>query len=301
MKKVHTRMRKLLSMVLTVCLLVTALAVPALAKDNDYSDIISIYVIEGLDKKANTYAFAYMYGSPKNDPSENYAFVLKGNYRGFLLDLVSGDKVDQMSKTAISVSRMDVNNFNEFLLASGFDDDMILIPKKPAIINDLKKALTEHKTALRTTNTLYLNPDVLNLAKQSGDSNFRIHCDNVEKKSVDVRLTVTPSKTTKGIITVAMLDNPDVIKRYANTYSNKFVAIDFFQEGSFGTIVDVAAKVDLTGLDTSSLDFYSYNMLTNKQRKIENPNYTIDEKGYLHFSTDLGGTIMITDKPLTKK
>lgn len=297
----NVKMHQLFSVILTVCLLIIALAVPAFAEDKGYSDVFRVYYLEGLDKNVNTSALAYMFGSPKNDSSQNYALVLKGNNRDILMDFMSGDKVDQMSKTAISSSQVDINNLNEFLLANGADDDMLLTATRPMIIDDLKKAIAEQKSTLTTTDGFFLSPDALRIAKQSGGSTFRIHCDNVAGKSVVVRVTVTPSKTTKGVITVAQLGNPNVSKKYSKAYTNQFAVIDFLQEGSFGTTVDVAAKADLTGLDTSNLIFYSYNMLTNKQVQIENPNYSIDEKGYLHFSTTIGGSIVITDKPLTKR
>ena len=85
---------------------------------------------------------------------------------------------------------------------------------------------------------------------------------------------------------------------FGRFFTNNIVVVSFEHQGAFGTYIRIAARVDLTNLNTESLVFYAYNRETNTYRLIEAPNYRIDAHGYLHFSTPFGGDIIITDRPL---
>ena len=63
--------------------------------------------------------------------------------------------------------------------------------------------------------------------------------------------------------------------------------------------IDAAVKVDMSKLNTNNLMFYSYNPATNRYTPIVNPNASVDANGFLHFTTSLGGDLIITDKPLS--
>ena len=65
--------------------------------------------------------------------------------------------------------------------------------------------------------------------------------------------------------------------------------------------IDAAVKVDLTGMNTKNLLFYSYNSKTNRYTPITNADAYMDENGFLHFTTNMGGDLVITDKPLTPR
>ena len=73
------------------------------------------------------------------------------------------------------------------------------------------------------------------------------------------------------------------------------------QAEPWGQPVEIAAKVDLTGMDTKNLYFYSYDKKTNTYRRIEKPAYWIDKNGYLRFTTELAGDIIITEGALERK
>jgi mRNA-degrading endonuclease HigB of HigAB toxin-antitoxin module len=73
------------------------------------------------------------------------------------------------------------------------------------------------------------------------------------------------------------------------------------QTADWGQPVDLAAKVDLTDMDTENLCFYSYDKAGNSYRLIEKSNYWIDAKGYVHFTTEFAGDIIISEGPLTEK
>lgn len=296
---------RLLAGILAVGLLLIC-ALTASAAGPGYSDIIRIYSISGVERNANVSAMAYMFGDAANMPRDNYVVLTK--YRlsdgvGYI-DVLNGEEFNALLQNSISSSQVEVANLNEYLLSQGAPNDFLILEEKPAVVSELEKALAAGQTSLVAKDCFVVLPDALKYAAQKGGSGFQMHFDSMLNGSVDVRITVTASKATKGFGTYAnTLDsenNPSTaaVKQY---YSNKVVNIDFVQQGSFGTTVQVAAKVNLEGLDTSSLVFYSYDLLTNKFTPVQNANYTIDSAGYLHFSTDLGGTILITDRPLTKK
>jgi hypothetical protein len=89
------------------------------------------------------------------------------------------------------------------------------------------------------------------------------------------------------------------VKTFEKFYSNKVAAVSLGQKGAYGATLKMAVKADLSKLNTSTLVFYVYNKETNSFA-ILNTTYTIDANGYLHFSTPVGGDIIITDKPLSK-
>ena len=77
------------------------------------------------------------------------------------------------------------------------------------------------------------------------------------------------------------------------------VVISLKQKTTFGVKTEIAAKVDLSELDTTKLYFYAYNAATNSYKKI-NTTGKVDKNGFLHFATTKAGAIVITDTPITK-
>jgi len=59
--------------------------------------------------------------------------------------------------------------------------------------------------------------------------------------------------------------------------------------------------VDLSGMDTKDLCFYSHDRKTNAYKRIAAPKYWIDKNGYLRFSTVLAGDIVVSEGPLIRK
>jgi hypothetical protein len=91
-----------------------------------------------------------------------------------------------------------------------------------------------------------------------------------------------------------------ITDRFAKYYSNKIAVVSLAQKGSFGAKLEIAAKIDLTGLDKSKLIAYSYDSKTNKFKLIKDAKIKVDKNGFIHFTTETGGEILITDKPLAK-
>lgn len=84
-------------------------------------------------------------------------------------------------------------------------------------------------------------------------------------------------------------------------FKNKLRVIHTDQQIDWGQPVRIAARVDLSGMDTKNLYFYSYDKATNSYRRIEKPAYWIDKNGYLHFTTEYAGDIIISEGPLKRK
>lgn len=68
------------------------------------------------------------------------------------------------------------------------------------------------------------------------------------------------------------------------------------QQGAFGQTIQVAAKVDLEGLDSSSLFLYRYDESTGSYTLITGE--FLDKTGYLHFDTDQGGVYLLIGRAL---
>ena len=121
---------------------------------------------------------------------------------------------------------------------------------------------------------------------------------------VQVQLTFPePSKLTaemkvSGFVTGAAADSRKAF--FERWFRNQLRVIHFDHSGGWGQPMEVAAKVDLTGMDTAKLAFYSYDKATNRYSRIENPAYWIDQHGYLHFTTELAGDIIISENALVR-
>ncbi len=93
----------------------------------------------------------------------------------------------------------------------------------------------------------------------------------------------------------------NVVATFNKYFSNEVVVIKCEQQGTFGMEVEMAVKVDISKLDASKLVFYSYDAASNTYKKLANTNYFVDANGYVHFTTKLAGSIIVTDKALTAK
>lgn len=146
--------------------------------------------------------------------------------------------------------------------------------------------------------------NAVNTAKNAGGS-LRVIADTTANGAFLGRLYVAPTSAavvTKdiryGVDPTAASATKETFEKY---YSNTVATIRLAQDDTYGFAVEVAAKPDLSGLDTSKLMFYSYNRATGKFYPISGANYSFDASGFLHFTTTLAGDIVITDKALTAK
>lgn len=128
--------------------------------------------------------------------------------------------------------------------------------------------------------------------------------DTIADGAVQVRVTISnPEAMTQDVKVSAYTTGKDVEKAKATFdqfFENSTQVVHFDQKGTWGQEVRIAAKLN-PDIDTDNLRFYSYDSNTNKYRILQNPQYSIDANGYVHFSTEYANSIVISDGPLKLK
>ena len=140
-------------------------------------------------------------------------------------------------------------------------------------------------------------------AKRDGMA-IQLTVDVTKDSSVTARYVLDPSAAERTISLLASAESPGAVNaaaRFKRWFKNKLTVIATGQTDGFGMPVDIAVKVDLAGFDTENLYFYSYDSKTNQYRRIEKAAYWIDKNGYLHFTSEFAGDIIISEGPLERK
>ncbi|MDF3004192.1 MAG: exported protein of unknown function [Oscillospiraceae bacterium] len=177
-----------------------------------------------------------------------------------------------------------------------------------AITREAATALgrTNNAAILQTQNAESIDPATLQALAQAG-KDVVLHADTMLGSAVQGRLYVEPDKfiNTQQPLKLGVYTEPAKTSATTNlfesNFNNKVVTVHMEQQGSLGARLEVAAKANLSELDTKTLYFYSYDKAANLYTRIWNPEYWTDVNGYLHFYTRLGGDIIITDRPLETK
>ena len=131
------------------------------------------------------------------------------------------------------------------------------------------------------------------------------HMDTVTTTgAIETRLYVYPARATKAFSAVARLDDATVSgvrSTFGNWFKNRVAVIWLGQSDGYGMSVQVATKLNLSGMDTTKLYFYTYSSSTNSYAPIASPSYWIDGSGYLHFTTTVGNYVIVSEGALTSK
>ena len=179
--------------------------------------------------------------------------------------------------------------------------------------SELAQALSQAtgmSATVRTRNAQSISPKTLRKLASDAAAKGKtaiLHADTMLGTAVQGRLYIEPAKLTTALadIQLGVYTEPAktlaVTKLFQNYFDNPVHTVYMEQQGGFGERLEVAAKVDLTGLNMKTLVFYSYDAKTNTYFKITDPSYRMDASGYLHFYTNLAGSIVIADKPLSIK
>ena len=171
--------------------------------------------------------------------------------------------------------------------------------KAKAALADMQKS-SRSKARITGNGEIKVTPDAW---KTFGTT--AVDFDTVANGAVQVRVTVKePGKMTKEMLLSGSVTGSTVEARktfFEKWYKNKVRVIHLDQAGDWSQPVEIAAKVDLTGMDTTNLHFYSYDKASNSYKRIEKPTYWIDGNGYLHFTTEYAGDIIISEGMLEKK
>ena len=133
-------------------------------------------------------------------------------------------------------------------------------------------------------------------------SGYQYWHDTMDGNAVQVRVyvnnptAITTDLLVSGYVTGAQAQATTTL--FEKYFSNKVRTIHLDQTGAWGQTVELAARVDLAGMDVTKLMIYSYDKATNTYRRIENPAYWVDKNGYLHFTTPYAGDIVISEGAL---
>jgi uncharacterized repeat protein (TIGR02543 family) len=128
--------------------------------------------------------------------------------------------------------------------------------------------------------------------------------DTMDASAVQVRVYIkNPTAITSDLLVSGYVKGSEVDRvkaLFEKYFSNKVRAIHLDQTGTWGQAAEIAARVDLAGMDVTKLYLYSYDKATNTYRRIEKSAYWVDNNGYLHFTTALAGDIIISEGPLAR-
>ena len=145
----------------------------------------------------------------------------------------------------------------------------------------------------------------IRVAALSALSGYEYRHDTMDGKAVGVRVYVPKPELVKTDLMVSGYVKGSAVDKvralFEKYFNNKIRVIHLDQKEDWGQPVQIAAKVDLSGMDTNKLYFYSYNAKTNTYRRIVKPAYWIDANGYLRFTTEYAGDIIISEGSLVKK
>lgn len=191
--------------------------------------------------------------------------------------------------------------------ASGQGSPVTQAMANRAVSSGVSQAKAQNK---KTADVIFSNAttvpvDVMaSIASQAQKSGLEANVvmDSMNGNAVGVRVRVSAGAAAqlgRELNLSAAVGSAAIEKHFAKYYRNKIAVVAMAQKGSFGVPVDVAARVDLSGMDTAKLHFYTYDAAANAYREIPQTNSFIDGSGYLHFNTSAGNNIIISEGDLT--
>ncbi len=130
-----------------------------------------------------------------------------------------------------------------------------------------------------------------------------------DKEEVIAKLSVNAneiSKLSKPILAKIETDpkykaNLKAYNVFKKFFTNKTKIFTFKQDGKFGMKVTASVKISLDDFKGDTLYIYSYDIKKNVYTLVTKIPAKLDKDGYLNFETELGNTIIVTDKKLTPK
>lgn len=171
----------------------------------------------------------------------------------------------------------------------------------------LKAAKAGQTPVVNLRNSSTIARSVLQSAlKTAGEKGLLFHIDTVKKNAVESRLYLRPSLLKGGekdILKLGVTINMTSLKKvFDQYYKNNLHLITFSQKGGFGGAIEVAAKLDLSSMNTKNLVFYHYDSASNTFYKLSGVKYFMDANGYLHIQNLSNlDTIIVTDGPMVRK
>lgn len=191
-------------------------------------------------------------------------------------------------------------------------------------MNNAIKAATNEGNENAIANIVFRNPiefgrkNLLNIKKTavatSEGSSIKVApvvcADTVANGKVSARMYIDPMKINNSSVetlrTAIQTGNNkiclDVQAHFNKYFSNKNLeVVRFDHQGDFGMDMDTSVNVNLENFDTSTLHFYNFDWSTNEFTEFtETAKGFVDANGYLHFTTDMGRYVIVTDSPIAK-
>lgn len=177
---------------------------------------------------------------------------------------------------------------------------------KSATSSAIGKAV-DNRASIGLRNVTTISPDILSsVASQAAKAGVTatLTADTMDGAAVGARVYIdaaAAAKLGREINVSAVIGNAAVEKALSGAYKNKLAILDLGQTGTFGMNVGIAARLNLSGMDTAKLVFYSYNAKTKQLVELTAPAYWIDTNGYIHFTTTMGNCIIVSNGPLVRK
>ncbi|MEG0898145.1 MAG: hypothetical protein RSF40_00350, partial [Oscillospiraceae bacterium] len=170
-------------------------------------------------------------------------------------------------------------------------------------IKKLQEELQSNPKAVLIKNAKILELDAI---KELINSKKPVMTDTTFNNKMVARLYLQPAdlKAMKSDFKLGIRTDKEAIaktKKIFSCFKNEMAIISMEQVGKLGFNLHMAVKADLSKLNKDKLIFNVYDKTTNRYTVLKNVKYTIDANGYIHFATNIGGDIVITDQPLTKK
>ena len=177
------------------------------------------------------------------------------------------------------------------------------------------KATGSAAVSTRVTNKDNIPLDVMQSVAQQAKNNGKtttIHADTVDASgNILTRLYISPEKATKAVNVTARYDDTAVSAirtMFNNHFKNKIAVMQLGYVGvlqpgqtrDIGMTVNVATKLSLAGMDTTKLRIYTYDPSTGYYYPVVTT-YRIDTAGFLHFSINKSGYVIVSEGPLEKK
>ena len=191
----------------------------------------------------------------------------------------------------------------------------VAIPVPTSAVNAMESAAriaTGNRAVVTERDRTSISPLRLRSLHQAAQRHGRtavLHADTLtaDMMAVQGRLVVEPGRlgerTTDLLLGVytAPAQTQAVQQMFHRTFTNRVAVVRLAHQGELGARMQVAARVDLSGLATGNLHFFSYERTTGRTVALPNPEHRIDSNGYLVFNTGVGGYIIVTDRPLTRR
>lgn len=124
---------------------------------------------------------------------------------------------------------------------------------------------------------------------------------NGGQKEYSISFNPLTVQTTEIVRLELTQKEPSLQSLFEKYFTNHLSTITFKQSNPLGFPVEVAVKMDFSGFDTKNLRIYHYDRAKNVYSLLADTKYYVDKDSFLHFTTILGGDIIIGDGLLSRK